>query len=136
MDCRYLVLFLILSQVTFADCVGYNDSFDARVVDAKYRPIPDAEVLVKYDRGATFGEQYFITPVYHTDSEGKAHFHIWNLGTTARKMDCNIYVNGSIGGRTKEVTVIANEHGPIVDVQLNDVYPVRFYVRDQLGAPL
>ena len=136
MDCRYLVLFLILSQVTFADCVGYNDSFDVRVVDAKYRPIPDAEVVVKYDRGATFGEIFFITPVFHTDSEGKAHFHIWNLGTTARKMDCNIYVNGSIGGRTKEVTVIANEHGPIVDVQLNDVYPVRFYVRDQLGAPI
>lgn len=136
MDCRYIVLFLILSQVAFADCVGYNDSFDVRVLDAKYRPVPDAEVQVTYDRGATFGEQYFTTPAHYTDSEGKAHFIIFNQGTTARKMDCDIDITGSAGGSKKAVTVVANQHGPIVDVVLNDVYPARFYVRDQLGKPL
>ena len=137
MDYRYIVLFLILSQVAFAaDCVGYNDSFDARVLDAKNRPIPGAEVQVKYDRGATFGSQYFTTPVKYTDSQGRVHFHIWNLGTTARKIDCNLYINGSIGGRTGDITVVANEHGPIVDVMLDNVYPVRFYVRDHLRMPI
>lgn len=136
MNYRYIVLFLILSHTVFADCVGYNDTFDVRVLDAKNRPIPDAEVQIKYDRGATFGDQYFITPVKYTDSEGKVPFDVWNLGATSRRIDCTIYINATIGGTLRKKEVEANEHGPVVDVVLDNVYPVWFYVRDHKRMPI
>ena len=135
----FLALFLLLAFIPAAyaqDCVGYNDSFDVRVLDAKYRPIEGAVVTVKFDRGATFGEQYFITPPKLTSANGIVHFDISNQGTLARTIDCRITINGSMGGELKTVVVEANEHGPVVDVWLNHTYPLNFYVRDQLRAPL
>jgi hypothetical protein len=139
MDYRYILIFLILPQLAtpiFADCVGYNDSFDARVLDANYRPMAGANVTVKYDRGQTFGEQYFTTPPKQTNAQGIVHFDIYNGGTTSRTIDCDIVVSGSVSDFTKSTTVIANQHGPVVDVVLDEVFPLRFYVRDQLKAPL
>jgi hypothetical protein len=116
--------------------VGYRETFDVRVLDAMQRPVEGAEVTVTYDRGATFGEQYFTTPVKYSDSNGKVHFDLINQGTTARKIDCDIDVVATSGGSTGKKTVEAEKHGPIVDVILSDVYPVRFYVRDHLGAAI
>ena len=60
---------------------------------------------------------------------------IYNQGTLSRTIDCNIVINGSLGGASKSVTITANVHGPVVDVQLN-VSPLKFYVRDQSGVAL
>jgi hypothetical protein len=133
-----LTVFIVLglTPVAFAQCIGYLDSFDVRVLDGQLRPVEGALVTVKFDRGASFGDQYFTTAPKATDASGKVHFDIANQGTLTRTIDCKIVINGSAGGESKVVTVEANKHGPIVDVQLGDVYPVNFYVRDQLRAPL
>jgi len=106
---------------------------DVRVLDAHLRPIEGAGVNVTYDRGASFGEQYFSTPVLITDSEGKAHIDIYNQGTLFRTIDCGIVIWGMIGGSQETVEVNANEHGQVVDVALSDVYPVIFQVRNHHG---
>ncbi|MDD5172332.1 MAG: hypothetical protein PHF60_04840 [Candidatus ainarchaeum sp.] len=139
MDLRYLFVFLILSQLAvplFADCIGYTDSFDVRVLDAKLRPIEGAVVTVTFDRGTSFGEQYFTTSPRYTDSQGKLHYDILNQGTTTRQIDCDITITGSAGGSTKTAVVEANIHGSPVDIILTDVYPMKFFVWDQLNAPL
>ncbi|MFN7991741.1 MAG: hypothetical protein U0R44_06320 [Candidatus Micrarchaeia archaeon] len=139
MKYRYALIFLILLQlsaVIFPACVGYSDSFTVRVLDAKQRPIEGAEVWVKYDRGASFGPQYFTTPINKTGPDGTIHYQLLNQGTNTRTIDCAITINGSIGGQSKKVVVNALEHGPIVDVKLDNVYPVNFFVRDQFKAPL
>ncbi|MCI0530809.1 MAG: hypothetical protein L0Y74_02510, partial [candidate division Zixibacteria bacterium] len=133
-----LAVFILLGFTTgaFAQCIGYLDSFDVRVLDGQLRPVEGALVTVKFDRGASFGDQYFTTAPKATDASGKVHFDIANQGTLTRPIDCKIVINGTAGGETKIVTVEANKHGPIVDVHLGDVYPVRFFVRDQLKAPI
>ncbi len=136
MDFRYAILLLILSQVSFADCVGYTDEFDVRVLDAELRPIEGADVWITFDRGTLFGEQYFTTEPKKTGPDGKAHFKVLNQGTLARPIDCAITINGAAGGAVKSFDITANAHGPIVDVILSDVYEVVFYVRDQLNAPI
>ncbi|MFH0737793.1 MAG: hypothetical protein V1827_04175 [Candidatus Micrarchaeota archaeon] len=139
MDLRYALaslLLLHLSAPAFADCVGYSDSFDVRVLDGSLKAIEGAEVTVKYDRGATFGEKYFTTPVKLTDASGKVHYDIYNGGTLTRPIDCNIVINATAGNASKLQTIVAETHGPTVDVVLSDVFLFRFYVRDQLGAPL
>jgi|GEM_PF-883276 len=133
---RYGLLFLLLLTAAYAECIGYQESFDVRVLDGKQRPVEGAEVSITYDRGTSFGEQYFTTPPVYTNSEGRVHYSIINQGTTTREIDCDIDISVSAGGSAKEKTVVANAHGPTVDVILTDVYIVRFYVRDHLNAPL
>jgi len=136
MDFRYIAAFLLIATVAYADCVGYTESFDVRVLDAKYRALPNANVTVTYDRGASFGEQYFTTQPQATNSNGIAHFVIYNQGTLTRGIDCKIIANASMEGTSASTTVTVKEHGDPVDVVLKTLYPVRFYVRDQLGRPL
>ncbi|MEW6722313.1 MAG: hypothetical protein AB1324_03560 [Candidatus Micrarchaeota archaeon] len=131
-----VLVMLAFSPIAFAQCVGYNDSFDVRVLDAKLRAVPGADVWIKYDRGQSFGEQYFTTPLNKTDAGGKIHYNIFNGGTLSRTIDCKIVINASIGGSSNQTTVEANKHGPVVDVVLADLYPLNFYVRDQLNAPI
>ncbi|MBD3210879.1 hypothetical protein GF318_05870 [Candidatus Micrarchaeota archaeon] len=133
---RYLALFLVLSSIIFADCAGYHDIFDVRVLDGKQRPVPGAEVELTYDRGASFGEQYFTTPVKYTDSQGKAHFNLINQGTGTRPIDCNIYITTRTGGSTVKKTIEAETHGPIVDLIHENLYRLRFYVRDHFNAAI
>ncbi len=135
MNAKYLVLLLLILSLSYADCIGYNDTFQVRVLDAKLRPVEGAAVTVNYDRGASFGTQYFTTPVQYTDQNGLLDMAIYNQGTLSRTIDCNIVINGSLGGASKSVTITANVHGPVVDVQLN-VSPLKFYVRDQSGVAL
>ncbi|MEW6748135.1 MAG: hypothetical protein AB1295_00300 [Candidatus Micrarchaeota archaeon] len=132
----FISILLLSATAIFADCVGYTDSFDVRVLDGNLKPVEGAAVQVTYDRGASFGEQYFTTPVRYTDASGKVHYDIYNQGTLSRDIDCAIKINATIGGSSKKATVEANAHGPIVDLQISDLYILRFYVRDQLGAPL
>ena len=139
MNYRYVLLFFVLlqlSSVVLADCIGYSESFDVRVLDAKLRPIPGAAVTITYDRGATFGAKYFTTPIQLTNAAGIVHFDINNQGTISRPIDCTITANASAGGRKNDTIVIAKQHGSPIDITLVDVYPVQFYVKDQLGAPL
>lgn len=114
---------------------GYNDSFDARVLDAKLRPVPDAMVIITYDRGQSFGQQYFTTQPRQTDSNGIVHFNLINGGTNTREIDCSIVVNASCGGESNITTVYATDHGSPVDVFL-PLYQIRFHVTDGLGGPL
>src|SRR5271157_4267697 len=98
MDARYLVLLLLLISLSYADCVGYNDTFQVRVLDAKLRPVENAAVTVTYDRGASFGAQYFTTPFKYTYQNFFLNILIYNQWTGCRAIDCNIVINGSIGG--------------------------------------
>jgi len=132
----FAFIILYLATPVFADCIGYTDSFDVRVLDGNLKPVEGAEVQVTYDRGASFGEQYFTTPMRITDASGIIHYDIYNQGTLTRDIDCTIVINATAGGSSKKVSVEANAHGPTVDLVLSDVYILRFYVRDQLGAPL
>jgi len=137
MNFRQLLLILILAQVAFSACTGFSEKFDVRVLDARYRPIPNASVWIKYDRGVTFGDIYFTTPPKPTDLDGLVHFDIYNEGSaTTRILDCSIVIWGKADEGSRSITIVANQHPNPVDVVLSDVYPVQFYVRDQLGTPL
>jgi len=125
-----LLLFAFLAHTAFADCVGYYEEFDVRVLDGKIRPVEGALVQVKFDRGTSFGEQYFTTQPTPTDAEGKVHMKISNQGTDTHEIDCRIYINASAGGLTAKKTITVGEHGPIVDLTL-DVYNLNIYVRNQ-----
>ncbi len=135
MNFRYAILLLLLSQFAFADCVGYTDEFDVRVLDGNLKPVQNADVWIKFDRGTLFGEQYFTTEPRKSDAQGLVHFKILNQGTTTRDIDCDIDIGASAGGSSNKTEVEANIHGPIVDIKL-DIYAVKFYVRDQLNAPI
>lgn len=136
MNFRYIALFLLIATVAYADCAGYTESFDVRVLDAKYRPLPNANVTVTYDRGSSFGEQYFTTNPQRTDANGIVHMTIYNQGTGTREIDCRITVKADVEGASASTTITVNEHGDPVDVVLPTLYSVKFYVRDQLGYPL
>jgi len=135
---RFCLIFLLLMvSVSFAasDCVGYTDSFDVRVLDAKLLPFEGAEVSVKFDRGTSFGEQYFTTEPRLTDENGKVRFTILNQGTETREIDCTIWVYVAIGGETAEEVIEANHHNDPVDIQM-PVYEAEFTVKDQQGRRL
>jgi len=131
-----LLCVLILTAAAYADCNGYTDSFKARVLDAKLRPVPGAAVSVTYDRGGTFGDQYFTTPVRYTGQDGTVQMDIYSQETNTRPVDCMISINGSAGGSERTADITANQHGPIVDIMMDDVYPLRFYVKDQNDVPI
>ncbi len=135
---RFCLIFLVLMvSLSFAasDCVGYTDSFDVRVLNAKLLPFEGADVQVKFDRGTSFGEQYFTTEPRQTDENGKVHFTLLNQGTETRKIDCRIWVYASVGSEVAEKIIEANKHNDPVDLQI-DVYRVEFTVRDQQGRRL
>ena len=135
---RFCLIFLVLMvSLSFAasDCVGYTDSFDVRVLNAKLLPFEGADVSVKFDRGASFGEQYFTTEPRKTDESGKVHFTLLNQGTETREIDCRIWIYVTIGGETGEKVIEANRHNNPVDVQMS-VYEVEFTVKDQVGRRL
>lgn len=136
MNFKYVLLLLILSHFAFADCAGYTENFDVRVLDASIRPIEGADVFVKFDRGTSFGEQYFTTEIKKTDSNGKAHFTIYNQGTNTRNIDCRIWITAATGGTTREDVITVAEHGSVVDLIFDDVHPVKFHVRDQFNAAI
>lgn len=128
-----MVVFLI--TLSHADCIGYTDEFDIRVLDAKLRPVEGAEVQATYDRGASFGPQYFTTDILETDGEGIVHMAIRNQGTETRDIDCTIWLNATLDDGYAEKAVEANVHGPVVDLNM-DVYPVDITVNDQAGKPI
>lgn len=130
------VLLLLLSVSFSNDCVGYNESFDVQVLDAKLRPVEGAAVQIKYDRGTSFGEQYFVTPPAYTDSNGMFHVELFNQGTLTREIDCDIDLNATVGGGITSLTVPALEHGEIVSLVFSDVYRLIIHVTDQYDSPL
>jgi hypothetical protein len=142
MNFRYLLLFLLLGSIAFADTdcnTSYTDDLKIRVLDAKSRPVDGASVLVYHQYSGTFGVAGLGT--YHTigpkttNSSGIVNVTIKNTEQTEDKLDCNIKINASIGDAANQTTVIANAHPDFVDVGLN-VYPLVIYVRDQSAVPL
>lgn len=117
------------------ECVGYNETFDVRVLDAKIRPVEGALIQVRFDRGTSFGPQYFTTKPKETGEDGTVEITINNQGTETRDIDCRIWVNATVGGAYAEKTIEVTAHGPIVDLLL-DAYPVDIEVNNQAGNPI
>jgi len=132
-----LLLALLVQFVAAAemDCRGYTDSFYVRVLDAKLRPVEGALVRVMFDRGTSFGEQYFVTDPLPTNSDGTRYFSIANQGTETRKIDCRIWINATLGNAKATKIVTANSHGQFIDLNLN-VYLLDVLVDDQNGMPI
>jgi hypothetical protein len=141
MNLRYVAIFILAIQViplVFAEtnCTGYHDMFTVNVLDGNLKPVSNATVIVKYDRGQSFGDKYFITPPKQTDASGQILYDIYNGGTNVREIDCKIEINATAGGADKSVTIEAGKHGPTVDVIMSDVFSLKFFVRDQFRAAL
>lgn len=128
---RLLALLIILLALSFAaKCSGYEEELAIRILDALMRPVEGANVQITFDRGTTFGEQYFTTQPKKTDENGTVVFVISNPGEATRKIDCNIYVSAWVGQAYGKKTIAALSHPSIVDIVL-PVHRVLFYVRDQ-----
>lgn len=139
---KYLLttlIFLVFVGTAMAaekvDCRGYNESFDVRVLDAKIRPIEGALIQATFDRGTSFGPQYFTTEPRPTNKEGVLHLTILNQGTVTREIDCTIWLNATVGGAYAKKTIEVDVHGPIVDL-LIDAYPLEMEVNDQNRDPI
>ncbi len=133
---QYLLLFLLLLPISAAaDCIGYVDEFDVIVTDSGLRAIEGAGVQVTYDRGSSFGEIYYTTPVQYTGKDGKLHFLLRNQGTNTREIDCEIAITASDSGVEETVTITANIHADLIMVQL-PLYQLRVRVHDQYDSPL
>lgn len=133
---RLLAVLILLLSVSFAaECTGYVGEFTIRTLDALVRPVEGANVQLTFDRGVTFGQQYFTTQPKKTDENGTVLFVISNPGEAPRKIDCSIYVNAWTGTTYAEKTFSALSRPEIIDVLL-PVYRVVFYVRDQNRKPI
>ncbi len=131
---KYLLLLLLITTAFAEDfCSGKTDEFDVQVLDANLRPIQNVDVTITYDTGTSFGQQYFTTKVRQTDERGMVHFKIINQGTTIRDIDCTITIFAKLNEVNETEKVEANQHGSIVSVVLENVFPVNFYVKDQFG---
>ncbi len=131
-----VILLLLLCSFTYATCVGgYNDTFNVRVLDAKLRPVANAQVSLTFDRGVSFGSQYLTTPLRTTDASGEYQFAVFNQGTNTRTIDCTIKIYTQVGLANTTTIITANTHPPIVDIPMK-VYPVLFNVQDQFGKAL
>lgn len=74
-DWRHIAAFLLLASLSYADCVGYNETFGVQVVDAEYRSMPGAAVTVDIRprdvlRGAVF---HHTAGVYGRHRPGAVH---------------------------------------------------------------
>jgi len=141
MNCRYLLLFLLLGSLAFADTdcdLSYTDNITVRVLDAKSRPVEGASVLVYHQysgaAGPAGGTYHTIGPKL-TDSSGMVNAYLHNIEQSEDLLDCSIDLNASVGGVSETSSVTANSHPNIIDLSL-DVYPIIFYVRDQGNTPL
>jgi len=149
MNFRFLLLLLSLLAVSsFATVlptdtptcnISYNDSFSIRVLDAKFRPVPDADVFVRYQYSGSVGTEgkgtYHILGPKVTNQSGMVNVYISNIETVKSRLECGIDINASIGGTTSTKETFANAHSNPVDVQVN-VYPVQFFVHDQRNVPI
>lgn len=135
----FSLVFLLILSASFSVCLSnYSYSFNARVLDAKLRPVPNAFVTIKYDRGFAAGEQYFTSEPKLTSSDGTIQFLVNNPGEAVnRDFDCRITLEAHVFGGSSNKTIIeGGRHGSLVDVILADAYPLRINVRDQMFNPL
>jgi len=130
-----ILLLVLLPAISAEDCVGYTDRFTVIVTDHELRAIEGAAVQVTFDRGASFGEQYFTTEPKYTGADGKAAYNIYNQGTDTRDIDCDIVIAASISGVDNETTVLANKHSDNILITL-DISPITITVQDQHGNVL
>ena len=81
--------------------VSFNDSLNIRVLDAKSRPIPGADVFVRYQYSGSVGAEgkgtYYVIGPRVTNQSGMVNVHISNTETFKDKLDCEFVINGTIG---------------------------------------
>jgi hypothetical protein len=140
MKIRYLLLFLLLGSIAYADTdcnTSYTDDLKVRTLDIKSRPFGGATVYIYHQYSGSFGADgtYHSIGPLTTDSSGITEVTIGNIEQTEKYLDCDIRINASEGGAFSKVTVIANAHPEFIDLKL-DVYPLNVYVRDQNGIPI
>ncbi len=116
--------------------VGFTDTFTMVTLDAKLRPLPGAIVWITYDRGVTFGDQYYTTPPVPTDAKGRHAFTVSNGGTVSRDTDCTIRIGGEAGFTNAQNSFTALAHSQEIWLTFKDVYPVDFTVTDQHSVPI
>ena len=99
----FSLVFLLILSVSFSACLSnYSYSFNARVLDAKFRPVPNALVTITYDSGFAAGEQYFTSEPRLTSSDGSIQFFINNPGQAVnRDFDCRIILEARVFGGSK-----------------------------------
>lgn len=133
----FLLVLTVFSAYSFSiNCTGYKEYVNVRVLDAKLRPIQNAAVWLTYDRGLSGNNQYATTKKQYTNSEGIFSFYLVNDGRTTQLPDCNILISASAGNQEGKITVIATAHATLIDVPLDQTYPIHFLVRDQNLVPL
>lgn len=137
MNFRYLLLFLLLFSTAFADTrcdTSFTDELTIRVLDAKSRAVDGASVTVYYQYSGTFNEYHTLGP-YITDNSGTIKANVRNIEQSSSKLDCDIQVNATLAGSSRQQMVVANKHPNIIDLKL-DLYPVNILLRESGGSPI
>jgi len=152
MNFRYLLFFIaLLPVVSFAEqTVGqsdiqtcspsFHDDLTILVVDARFRPIENATVLLVYQYSGSFGGAknggtYYTVGPLHTNSRGLLNVSVTNVEQTESLLDCVIYMNATVGYTYNETEAIANHHPSVISIVV-PVYPVDFFVREQSGQQI
>lgn len=136
---KFFVILFIFILTAYADdsCKSTTDDFSVRILDANLNRVYDGTVWIKYDPGIP-ATPYYQTPPKALDSDGKVHFEVFNQANelTIRSIDCNLIIHVDAGGSSNEITLPFAKHSSIIDVQIKDIYPLDFYVRDDANIPI
>lgn len=131
-----LLLVLLASAVFAAECeAGFRDPVRVNVLDAKYRPIPNASVTFTYQKDYTTGKGYITTNILYTNADGKVSTTLTNTEQLDSRVRCDIKINVTYDGVTHIETITAQHHLADEVVQF-DAYSLTVKAVDKFGAPL
>lgn len=126
-----------ISEPFYAKCgTNFNDSFDVKVIDAKFRPIEGAWLTVTYQYSQTFANKYTKTNPGQTDKNGIRHYDVQNYEPYEDKVDCKIIIYGLIDQSVNATTIVANSHADPVIVYLSTAYKLTVVSKDGQGRIL
>lgn len=134
---RNVLLLLLLASAAFAaECeAGFRDGVRVQVLDARYRPIPNASVTFTYQKDYTTGKGYITTNLLYTDANGKVSTTLTNTEQLDSRVRCDITINATYDGVTKIKRITAGHH--LADEQVRfDAYSLTVKAVDKYGAPL
>jgi hypothetical protein len=131
-----LLLALLASAVYAAECeAGFRDPVRVQVLDAKYRPIPNATVTFTYQKDYTTGKGYITTNPLYTGADGKVSTVLTNTEQLDSRVRCDIKMNVTYDGVTHTESITAQHH--LADEQVRfDAYSLTVKAVDKSGAPL
>jgi hypothetical protein len=131
-----LLLLLLASAVFAAECeAGFHDPVRVQVLDAKYRPIPNASITFTYQKDYTTGKGYITTNLLYTDANGYVSTTLTNTEQLDSRVRCDITINATYDGVTKVKRITAEHHLADQPVQF-DAYSLTVKAVDKYGAPL